>query len=240
MFNSPVISVVKKEKSEWGKKREKKQLLPPLGGVSSVSTKEEETSCEVKWCVLCWASCVCCSESLLSASPMAQPLLHHACEGLLPDLPHLTRGIWRSRLVKVMTVNYNMHKEVDKGTRKFVFFNISKNKQKKPQVQIMMFRNGMPSPFLRFYLHSRQQVLMDVETSYNKEIMEHIQQILQKNKEILKKRNKRKSSFLTYPTGSQKYCLLNCICKVKGQVSCLGLVPLPKEMTGKYKYPLYQ
>lgn len=35
--------------------------------------------------------------------------------------------------------------------------------------------------------------------------------------------------------GPRKYCLRECICEVEGQVPCPGLVPLPKELTGKYK-----
>lgn len=35
--------------------------------------------------------------------------------------------------------------------------------------------------------------------------------------------------------GPKKYCLKECMCEVEGQVPCPGLVPLPKEMTGKFK-----
>jgi small subunit ribosomal protein S25 len=32
-------------------------------------------------------------------------------------------------------------------------------------------------------------------------------------------------------------CDRQCICEVLGQVPCPGVVPLPKHMRGKYKYP---
>nr|XP_058932881.1 small ribosomal subunit protein mS25 isoform X2 [Kogia breviceps] len=83
--------------------------------------------------------------------------------------------------VKVMTVNYNTHGELGEGARKFVFFNIPQIQYKNPWVQIMMFKNMTPTPFLRFYLDSGEQVLVDVETKSNKEIMEHIKKILGKN-----------------------------------------------------------
>lgn len=35
--------------------------------------------------------------------------------------------------------------------------------------------------------------------------------------------------------GPKKYCLRECICEVDGQVPCPSFVPLPKEMTGKYR-----
>ncbi|XP_063486347.1 small ribosomal subunit protein mS25 isoform X2 [Symphalangus syndactylus] len=87
--------------------------------------------------------------------------------------------------VKVMTVNYNTHGELGEGARKFVFFNIPQIQYKNPWVQIMMFKNMTPSPFLRFYLDSGEQVLVDVETKSNKEIMEHIRKILGKNEHYL-------------------------------------------------------
>jgi len=100
----------------------------------------------------------------------------------------------------------------------------------------MMFKNMTPSPFLRFYLDSGEQVLVDVETKSNKEIMEHIRKILGKNKETLEEEEEEKKQ-LSHPAhfGPRKYCLRECICEVEGQVSCPGLVPLPKELTGKYK-----
>ncbi|MEE6502054.1 hypothetical protein FKM82_004401 [Ascaphus truei] len=54
--------------------------------------------------------------------------------------------------VKVMTVNYNTHGELGEGARKFVFFNIPQIQYKNPWLQIMMFKNMTPSPFLKFYL----------------------------------------------------------------------------------------
>uniref|UniRef100_A0A9L0R554 Small ribosomal subunit protein mS25 n=1 Tax=Equus caballus TaxID=9796 RepID=A0A9L0R554_HORSE len=122
---------------------------------------------------------------------------------------------------------------------KFVFFNIPQIQYKNPWVQIMMFKNMTPSPFLRFYLDSGEQVLVDVETKSNKEIMEHIKKVLGKNEETLKKEEQEKKQ-LSHPAhfGPRKYCLRECICEVEGQVPCPGLVPLPKEMTGKYKATL--
>lgn len=45
---------------------------------------------------------------------------------------------------------------------------------------------------------------------------------------------------LSHPAnfGPRKYCLRECICEVEGQVPCPALVPLPKEMTGRYKATL--
>nr|XP_003409790.1 28S ribosomal protein S25, mitochondrial [Loxodonta africana] len=141
--------------------------------------------------------------------------------------------------VKVMTVNYNTQGKLGEGARKFVFFNIPQIQYRNPWVQIMMFKNMTPSPFLRFYLDTGEQVLVDVETKSNKEIMQHIKKILGKSKETLEKEEEEKRQ-LSHPAhfGPRKYCLRECICEVEGQVPCPALVPLPKEMRGKYKATL--
>ncbi|XP_024063302.1 28S ribosomal protein S25, mitochondrial [Terrapene carolina triunguis] len=138
--------------------------------------------------------------------------------------------------VKVMTVNYNTTGELSEGARKFVFFNVPQIQYKNPWVQIMMFKNMTPSPFLRFYLDSGEQVLVDVEDKSNKEIVEHIKKILGKSEETLKKEEQEKKQ-LSHPAtfGPKKYHLRECMCEIEGQIPCPGLVPLPKEMTGKYK-----
>ncbi|XP_043836396.1 28S ribosomal protein S25, mitochondrial-like [Dromiciops gliroides] len=87
--------------------------------------------------------------------------------------------------VKVMTVNCNTHPELSKGARKFVFFNIPQIQYKNPWVQIGMFKNMAPLPFLHFYLDSGEQVLVEVEDKSNKEIMQDIRKILGKNDEVL-------------------------------------------------------
>ncbi|XP_030426624.1 28S ribosomal protein S25, mitochondrial [Gopherus flavomarginatus] len=152
-------------------------------------------------------------------------------------LQYLAQGeiVFKSA-VKVMTVNYNTRGELSEGARKFVFFNIPQIQYKNPWVQIMMFKNMTPSPFLRFYLDSGEQVLVDVEDKSNKEIVEHVKKILGKSEETLQKEEQEKKQ-LSHPAtfGSKKYHLRECMCEIEGQIPCPGLVPLPKEMTGKYK-----
>uniref|UniRef100_A0A8C9Q074 Small ribosomal subunit protein mS25 n=1 Tax=Spermophilus dauricus TaxID=99837 RepID=A0A8C9Q074_SPEDA len=125
------------------------------------------------------------------------------------------------------------------GPMKFVFFNIPQIQYKNPWVQIMMFKNMTPTPFLRFYLDSGEQVLVDVETKTNKEIVEHVRKILGKSEETLEREQQERQQ-LSHPAnfGPRKYCLRECMCQVEGQVPCPGLVALPKEMTGKYRAAL--
>ncbi|XP_015730356.1 28S ribosomal protein S25, mitochondrial [Coturnix japonica] len=155
-------------------------------------------------------------------------------------LQYLSQGdvVFKSS-VKVMTVNYNTAGEPSEGARKFVFFNIPQIQYKNPWVQIMLFRNMTPSPFLRFYLDSGEQVLVDVEDKTNKEITEHIKKILGKSKETLEKEERERGK-LSHPAtfGPKKYHLRECMCEIEGQVPCPAFVPLPKEMRGKYKASL--
>ncbi|XP_058024632.1 small ribosomal subunit protein mS25 [Ahaetulla prasina] len=137
--------------------------------------------------------------------------------------------------VKIMTVNYNLHGELNEGARKFVFFNIPQIQYKNPWLQIVMFKDMTPSPFLRFYLDTGEQVLVDIEEKTNREISEHIKKILGKSEETIRIDEEKKRKWHPATFGCKKYHLRECMCEIDGQIPCPGKVPLPKEMTGKYK-----
>ncbi|KAM4563647.1 small ribosomal subunit protein mS25 [Odontesthes bonariensis] len=152
-------------------------------------------------------------------------------------IEYLQKGdiIFKNR-VKIMTVNYNTHGELSDGARKFVFFNIPQIQYKNPWVQVMMFKNMTPSPFLKFYLDDGEQVLVDVEGKDHKNIAQHVKKILGKSGEVLQAEALAKMQASNPANfGPKKYCLRECICEVEGQVPCPGTTPLPKEMTGKYR-----
>nr|XP_057908626.1 28S ribosomal protein S25, mitochondrial [Doryrhamphus excisus] len=152
-------------------------------------------------------------------------------------LEYLGKGdiIFKNR-VKIMTVNYNTRGELSDGARKFVFFNIPQIQYKNPWVQVMMFKNMTPSPFLKFYLDDGEQVLVDVEGKDYKDIARHIKKILGKSETTLKAEAQAKMQASNPANfGPKKYCLRECICEVEGQVPCPGTTPLPKDMTGKYR-----
>ncbi|XP_062977487.1 small ribosomal subunit protein mS25 [Elgaria multicarinata webbii] len=152
-------------------------------------------------------------------------------------LQYLSQGdIIFKNSVKVMTINYNTGGALSEGARKFVFFNIPQIQYKNPWLQIVMFKNMTPSPFLKFYLDTGEQVLVDVEEKTNKEIAQHIKKILGKSEETLQTEAQEQSK-LRHPAtfGPRKYHLRECMCEIEGQIPCPGKVPLPKEMTGKYK-----
>uniref|UniRef100_A0A8C1UW13 Small ribosomal subunit protein mS25 n=1 Tax=Cyprinus carpio TaxID=7962 RepID=A0A8C1UW13_CYPCA len=137
------------------------------------------------------------------------------------------------------TLEFLQKGETVEGARKFVFFNIPQIQYKNPWVQIMMFKNMTPSPFLRFYLDDGEQVLVDVEGKDHKEITNHVKMILGKSDKVLEAEALAKME-LSNPAnfGPKKYFLRECFSEVEGQVPHPGFVPLPKEMTGKYRAKL--
>ncbi|XP_059188265.1 28S ribosomal protein S25, mitochondrial [Centropristis striata] len=152
-------------------------------------------------------------------------------------LEYLQKGdiIFKNR-VKIMTVNYNTSGELSEGARKFVFFSIPQIQYKNQWVQIMMFKNMTPSPFLKFYLDDGEQVLVDIEGKNLKEISQHVKKILGKSEEVLQAEALAKMQASNPANfGPRKYCLRECMCEVEGQVACPGTTPLPKDMTGKHR-----
>ncbi|KAK1786923.1 hypothetical protein P4O66_017292 [Electrophorus voltai] len=134
-------------------------------------------------------------------------------------LEYLQKGeiVFKSS-VKIMTVNYNTHGELSEGARKFVFFSVPQIQYKNQWVQIMMFKNMTPSPFLRFYLGDGDQVLMDVEGKNYKEITQNVRKILGKSDEVLHAEAlARMESSNPANFGPKKYYLRECMSEVEGQ-----------------------
>lgn len=98
---------------------------------------------------------LCVRGPLSSRTESTSSFPHHADEGRVASPFAAVPGSWDvvfKDSVKVMTVNYNTNGEMGKIARKFVVFNIPQIQYKNPWVQIMLFKNMTPSPFLRFYL----------------------------------------------------------------------------------------
>uniref|UniRef100_G1KM30 Uncharacterized protein n=1 Tax=Anolis carolinensis TaxID=28377 RepID=G1KM30_ANOCA len=88
-------------------------------------------------------------------------------------------------------------------------------------------RSAVITVFTNLAPKYHDQVLVDVEEKTNTEITQHIKKILGKSEKMK----------LRHPAtfGPRKYHLRECMCEIEGQIPCPGRVPLPKEMTGKYK-----
>ncbi|KAA0713588.1 28S ribosomal protein S25, mitochondrial [Triplophysa tibetana] len=99
--------------------------------------------------------------------------------------------------------------------------------------------HGDLSEGARFYLDDGEQVRMDVEGKDYKEITQHVKKILGKSDKVLEAEALAKME-LSNPAnfGPKKYFLRECMSEVEGQVPHPRFVPLPKEMTGKYRAKL--
>lgn len=84
-------------------------------------------------------------------------------------------------------------------------------------------------------IDSGKQMLIDIDSRSNEEILNHLIGVIGKSKEILlaeEKLAEKKENPANIGVG----CERQCICELPGQVPCPAIVPLPNCMRGKYKY----
>uniref|UniRef100_UPI00358DDE5F small ribosomal subunit protein mS25 n=1 Tax=Myxine glutinosa TaxID=7769 RepID=UPI00358DDE5F len=143
-------------------------------------------------------------------------------------------------MVKVMTVNYQNRSEASAGARNYITFKVPQIQYKNPRVQIVMFRNITPSPFLCFYLDNGEQIMLDVEGKTFMEIHERVQALVGRSQEDIQA-SETKQEMNTANFGPRVHnCLRRCICEVPGQVPCPSLVELPKATRGKYSGKIHR
>ncbi|XP_022914294.1 small ribosomal subunit protein mS25 [Onthophagus taurus] len=137
--------------------------------------------------------------------------------------------------IKIFTVNYNTAGEHHQGTKDFVFWYLPQLQYKNPNVQICTFKNKTPSPFIRCFYESGQEMLIDVHGKTKEEIVSHLLKVVGKTTEVLAAeliaREKKDN-----PANFGVMCERSCICQIPGQVPCPGVCPLPNQMRGKYKF----
>ncbi|XP_070558080.1 small ribosomal subunit protein mS25-like [Ptychodera flava] len=136
--------------------------------------------------------------------------------------------------VQIFTINYTQKGTASKGTRDFIYWNLGQLQYKSPHVQILTFKNLTPSPCIRAWLDTGEEVVMDIDSKTNLEILETIQKVFGKSKDTLAAEESAKAK-QDNPANFGEGFLRKCICEVPGQVPCPGFVELPKEMRGKYK-----
>uniref|UniRef100_A0A0K8R9E0 Small ribosomal subunit protein mS25 n=1 Tax=Ixodes ricinus TaxID=34613 RepID=A0A0K8R9E0_IXORI len=140
-------------------------------------------------------------------------------------LQYLERGrlVFKDR-VKIMSLNFNTAgkaRDRHEGMKDFVFWYLPQVQYKNPNVQVVIFKNMTPTPFVRFWLEDGKEVIMDVDSKDKDQILKQMMVTLGKTNEQLANFGRNYDKF--------------CICEVPGQVPCPGIVPLPKHMRGKYR-----
>nr|CAH7747005.1 unnamed protein product [Callosobruchus chinensis] len=137
--------------------------------------------------------------------------------------------------IKIFTINYNVSGKHHQGTRDFVFWYLPQIQYKNPHVQISTLKNMTPTPFIRCFYETGDEMLIDTFGRTKEEINEHVIQTVGKTKEVLAAEAIAKEK-KDNPANFGVACERHCICEVPGQVPCPGTCPLPKEWRGKYKY----
>ncbi|XP_042859533.1 probable 28S ribosomal protein S25, mitochondrial [Penaeus japonicus] len=135
--------------------------------------------------------------------------------------------------VKVVTVNYNTSGNHHQGAREFVFWHLPQLQYKNPQIQVATFKNLTPTPFIRIFLESGEDILVDVDSKSRSEIHDHLKTIICKSESTLQKEAR---ELEINPANFGWGCDRQCICEIPGQVPCPAIIPLPNHMRGKYKF----
>ncbi|CAH1105854.1 unnamed protein product [Psylliodes chrysocephalus] len=137
--------------------------------------------------------------------------------------------------IKIVTVNYNTYGQTHRGTYDFVFWYLPQIQYKNPQVQIATLKNMTPTPFVRCFYDTGEQMLIDTYDRSKEEIYDHLIQVVGKTKDVLEAEAIAKEK-KDNPANFGKGCERHCICEIPGQLPCPGICPVPKEWRGKYKY----
>ncbi|XP_077297228.1 mitochondrial ribosomal protein S25 [Arctopsyche grandis] len=134
--------------------------------------------------------------------------------------------------IKVFTVNYNSRGTRHWGARQFVFWELPKLQYVNPEVQVATFINMTPSPFIKCYLDDGRSMIVDVDNKTQEQIHDHILTVACKSLTSIQANAEQLVNPANFGVGFDR----PCICEVRGQVPCPGIVELPRELRGKYTY----
>ncbi|GIY16786.1 probable 28S ribosomal protein S25, mitochondrial [Caerostris darwini] len=89
-----------------------------------------------------------------------------------------------------------------------------------------------PTPFIRCWLDTGEDVLIDAFNKSNVEIMDHLVKTLGlPDVQMETKKKESLENICKFGSGFPRHC----ICEIPGQVPCPQVVRIPFNMTGKYK-----
>ncbi|XP_014256579.1 probable 28S ribosomal protein S25, mitochondrial [Cimex lectularius] len=149
-------------------------------------------------------------------------------------LKYLEKGrLFFKEGVKICSINYNTSGQHHEGARDFAFWYLPQLQYRNPNVQIITFKNMTPTPFLRFYFDTGDEMLVDIFGKKKEDIMEHLLKVIGKSKEVLRSEEQAKE-MKDNPANFGYGCQRHCICELPGQVPCPRIVPLPEHMRGKF------
>jgi small subunit ribosomal protein S25 len=114
-----------------------------------------------------------------------------------------------------------------------VFWTLPQLQYKNPAIQVVTFKNMTPTPFIRCYYENGNQILIDIDSKTNDEIVNHLMKVVGKSQDVLAAEAlaaEKKDNPANFGVG----CSRKCMCEIQDQIPCPGVCPLPKFMRGKY------
>lgn len=115
------------------------------------------------------------------------------------------------------------------GLREFYFWEMPRIQYQNPNLQIVRLLDIMPSPFLRFWLDSGKDVIIDCFAQDHREILKRVLKVVGKSEarlnleESLTRTNVVQDNPALFGHGRQRFCA----CEIPGQHPCPGVIRNP-------------
>ncbi|CAL1539276.1 unnamed protein product [Lymnaea stagnalis] len=137
--------------------------------------------------------------------------------------------------VKIVSFNYNTNHPPSEGAENFVFWHFAQMQYKNPSVQMLVFNDMTPSPFVQVFFNSGTKLVLDVDSQDKDRIFKEVRRIFCKSDETLAAEALAKEK-KTNPASFGYMCTHECICEIPGQIPCTKWCTPPKEQRGKFKF----
>ncbi|RUS80636.1 hypothetical protein EGW08_011586 [Elysia chlorotica] len=137
--------------------------------------------------------------------------------------------------VRIVTFNYNNNHTPSTGAEDFVFWHFAQMQYKNPEVQMCVFKDMTPSPFLQVFFNGGSKLVLDIDSQNKDSIFNAVKKIFCKSEETLEAEALAKEK-KSNPANFGYMCTHECICEIPGQVPCTQWVVPPKEQRGKFKF----
>lgn len=85
--------------------------------------------------------------------------------------------------VRILAIHYNRKQESHQEVKDFVFWHLPHLQYKNPDVQVLTIRELTPTPFIRVWLESGRDLVLDVDRQSKDEIHDRILRCLCKTSE---------------------------------------------------------
>ncbi|KAH9512600.1 28S ribosomal protein S25, mitochondrial [Bulinus truncatus] len=137
--------------------------------------------------------------------------------------------------VRMVAFNFNQEHPPSAGAEKFVFWHFAQMQYKNPNVNMYVFNNMTPSPYIQFFCNGGKKMVLDVDSQDKETIFNQVKKIFCKSDETLQAESVAKEK-KSNPANFGYMCSHECICEIPGQIPCTKWCIPPKEQRGKFKF----